>query len=377
MSESLHIALLGAGQLGGAFALALRAANPDIHITAYDPAPNASAQLVALGGATSVADSAAMAVKNCDVVVFATPVRSFRALAEEIKTSLNPATIVTDLGSVKGSMLPVIAALPNIRVVPAHPIAGSEKSGTAAARADLFRDKLCILTPDASTDAAALEIIETLWHLVGADVLQMPIPVHDQIYAMMSHLPHAVAFIAASYFHRIGVQVHPGDETLLQFLRISRSNPRMWSDIFIENREALLPALTTFTAILRHFSTELRSGKAGNYANEIDLAKRYLPRILASSLISSISVMEQQSDMQLRPFGGAGMRDIAAPAAIDPQTAMEEISEVAHAMANVIDAIIPAFTELEQLIGAEDEPALLALVSRMVSDAHQLVEVRQ
>ena len=377
MSKSLHIALLGAGQLGGAFALALRAANPHMHITAYDPAPNAAAQLLALGGATSIADSAPAAVQHCDVVVFAAPVRSFRALAEGIKSSIKPGTIVTDLGSVKCSMLHVIATLPNARVVPGHPIAGSEKSGSASARADLFRDKLCILTPDESTDAAALEIVETLWHLAGTDVLQMPIAVHDQIYAMMSHLPHAVAFVAASYFHRIGITVFAEDEILQKFLRISRSNPRMWSDIFIENREALLPVLTTFTAILRHFATELRSGAAGESVNEIDLAKRYLPRILAASLISSVSVMEQQSDMQLRPFGGAGMRDIAAPAADDPQTAMEEISKVAQAMANVIDAIIPDFTELEKLIGAEDEPDVLALVSRMVSDAHQLIETRQ
>jgi cyclohexadieny/prephenate dehydrogenase len=377
MNESLKIALLGAGQLGGAFALALRAANPDIRITAYDPVPNAATQLLALGGVTSIADSATDAAKNCDVVVLAAPVRSFRALAEEIKIAMSPGTIITDLGSVKCSMLPVITALPHARVVPGHPIAGSEKSGSASARADLFRDKLCILTPDDATDPAALEIVETLWHLVGADVLHMPIAVHDQIYAMMSHLPHAVAFVAASYFHRIGVQVQADDKTLHQFLRISRSNPRMWSDIFLENREALLPALTTFTAILRHFVTELRSGAAGESVNEIDLAKRYLPRILAASLISSVSVMEQQSDMQLRPFGGAGMRDIAAPAADAPEAAMEEISKVAHAMAKVIEAIIPAFTELEKLIGAEDEPALLALVSHMVSDAHQLVEVRQ
>lgn len=382
MTNHLHIALLGAGQLGGSWALALRGANPEIRITAYDPVPTNAAQLLAMDGATEVAASAADAVRDADVVVFAAPVRSFRALATDIKSSLKNGAVVTDLGSVKCSMIPVITALPNARVVPGHPIAGSEKSGTAAARGDLFRDKLCVLTPAENADADAVEIVQTLWHLAGADVLHMPIAVHDQVYAMMSHLPHLVAFVAAAFFYDQGITIEKGDEILQKFLRISRSNPRMWSDIFLENREALLPALGTFTAILRHFVTELRSPtqseeRESKAVDPTQLAKKYLPRILASSLISAVSVMEQQSGMELRPFGGAGMRDIAAPAADDPASAMEEISNVARPMAEVIEAILPRFTEIEKLIGAEDEPELLRSISQMVADAKALVEVRQ
>jgi len=378
MSESLHIALLGAGQLGSAFALALRASDPAIRVTAYDPVPAHAAHLLESGGATATASSAHEAVADCDLVIFAAPVRSFRRLAEEIKPALRDGTIITDLGSVKASMLAVIEQLPNARVVPAHPIAGSEKSGPAAARADLFKGKLCIITPNDATDKQAIEIVETLWHLAGADVLPMPIAVHDHIYAAMSHLPHLVAFVAADYFHNLGVHVTPDDAVLQRFLRISRSNPRMWSDIFLENREALLPALGTFTAILRHVAGELRSGKEDSKTlTTAEIAKAYVPRMLASCLISTVSTMEQQLDMSLKPFGAGGMRDIAAPAADDPEHAMEEISTVARAVADVIDVVLAKFNTLAQAIGAEDEPAMLYAITKMVANAHEIVEVRQ
>lgn len=377
MSDGLHIALLGAGQLGGSFALALRTADPSIRITAYDPVASHAQLLVDLGAASGVAATAPEAVAAADMVVFAAPVRAFRALAETIAPALRAGTIVTDLGSVKTSMQPLAALLPTARIVPGHPIAGSEKSGPNVSRADLFKGKLAILTPLDGSDADAVQAVETLWHLAGADVLQMPVEVHDHIYAYMSHLPHLVAFVAASYFHGIGARMEAGEATLQRFLRISRSNPRMWTDIFLENREALLPALATYIAVLGHFASELRAGEVKEVADKLPLAKAHLPRILAASLISSVSLYEQQSGMQLRPFGAGGMRDIAAPAAESPEAATQQISDHATAMADLLDAIIPRFVELETLVGAEDEPALFASVSQMVRDAETLNAPRQ
>jgi prephenate dehydrogenase len=378
MSDQLHIALIGAGQLGGSFALALRAADPSIRITAFDTNAAHASTLVDIGGANATAPTIAEAVSAADMVVLAAPVRAFRALAETMAPSLKPGTIVTDLGSVKCSMEPLPALLPHARVVPGHPIAGGEKAGVAVARADLFRGKLAVLTPLAGSDEEAVAAVETLWHLVGADVLQMPVPVHDHIYAYVSHLPHLVAFVAASFLHRQGVRVEASDATLQRFIRISRSNPRMWTDIFLENREALLPALAAYIAVLKHFADELRSGTSKNDANKTAIAKTQLPRILAASLISAVSLYEQQADLSLRPFGAGGMRDIAAPAAEDPQaSALQEISDQAGIMATLIDEAVVEFTALEALIGAEDEAALFERIVQQVKDAESLIAPRQ
>jgi prephenate dehydrogenase len=373
----MRIALLGAGHIGGSLALALKEGGGDVHITAFDTAPSHGETLLTRGAIDHVAATAVEAVRDADLVVFATPLRSYRALAESIAPALAPGVVITDIGSVKTSMRAVRALLPGARIVPGHPIAGSEKSGPDAASGELFQNRLCILTPDASTDAGALQIVETLWHLTGADVLHMPVEVHDQIYAYVSHLPHFIAFVAASYFHGIGVKLLPGDAVLQQFLRISRSNARMWSDVALENREALLPALATYIALLEHFATELRAGEKPAVPPEpLAIAKALLPRILAASLISSVSLYEKQSDMNLRPFGAGGMRDVVAPAAHAPEEDMEAISNAAPATADHIDAILPRFRALEKLIGAEDADALFTTVSTMVADAHALATPR-
>ena len=381
----MKLALLGAGQLGGSFALALRAAPADgfgaeadvsLTITAYDPITAHAEQLLARGAVDALAVTATDAVRGAEIVVIAAPLGSYRTLAGEIAPALTQGAIVMDMGSVKGGVAPLAALLPMARLVPAHPISGSEKSGPEAARAELFKDRLCILTPDDTTDAQAREIVQTLWHAVGADVIEMPAAVHDQIYAYVSHLPHFIAFVAAEYFHALGVKVLPEDAILQQFLRISRSNARMWADIALANREQLLPVLGTYTALLQHFATELRAGEKVEVADSVAVAKAFLPRILAASLISCVSLHEQQSGTKLRPFGAGGMRDIVAPAAHAPEADMEAISQVAHALADHLDAVIVLFKALEQRIGAEDAAGLLAQIERMVADAHALVEVR-
>lgn len=377
MSGRMRIALLGAGQLGGAFALALRTG--DVHITAYDLAPAHAEILRNMGAADAVAGSVADAVRDADIVILATPVRSFRALAEAMKQALKPGAIVTDLGSVKGGMAALAAQLPAARVVPAHPIAGSEKSGPHAARGDVFQGKLCILTPAPGTDAQAIAAVETLWHIAGADILHMPAELHDQIYAYVSHLPHYIAFVSAQHYFDIGARLDANDTLLAQFLRIARSSPRMWTDIALENRAALLPALATYIAVLEHFAAELRMGDAAANAgpSATDAAKNLLPRLLASSLISSLSLMEKQSGMHLREFSGGGMRDIVAPAMTPPEADMEAISQASNIMAEQLDAMVARLRTLENAIGADDEPAVLALLTRCAECAAMLATGRQ
>lgn len=375
MSERLAIALIGAGQLGGSFALALREGGAEVHITAYDALTENAHTLHQRGAVDAVATNVTDAVKNADIVVLASPLRTYPKLAEQITGALAPHAIVTDLGSVKRSMQHL--GLPAARVVPGHPIAGGEKSGPAVARGDLFKGKLVILTPGDATDAEALRSIETLWHATGAEVLAMPTDVHDQIYAYVSHLPHYIAFAAAEQLFTLGGRIEADDTTLQQFLRISRSNPRMWTDIALENREALLPALATNIAVLDHFAGELRAGEPGEAGDKTQLAKTLLPRILAGSLISSVSLYEQQSGMNLRAFGAGGLRDIVAPAATTPEGDMEAISHQASAIADLVDQSIALLRRIESLIGAEDETALFQLLSDHIQHAHALVTPRQ
>jgi prephenate dehydrogenase len=376
VSDTLRIALLGAGQLGGSFILGLRENGADIYVTAYDPATHHAQELKDRGAVDEVCTTPAEAAKGADMVLLAAPLRTYRMLASNIATVIEDGTIITDLGSVKGSMAMLAPYLSKAHLVPAHPIAGSEKSGPTAARADLFQNRLVILTPDEATDEDAFRAVESLWNLVGSDVIAMPHQVHDQIYAYVSHLPHYIAFIAASYFHALGVMVGTDEAMLQQFLRISRSNPRMWTDVALENREALLPVLATYIALLEHFATELRAGEPTENGDTVLLAKTLLPRVLAASLISSVSLYEQQSNSNLRPFGAGGMRDIVAPAAVTPESDTEMMSDHARQMADIIDGVIPRFRELERLIGAEDEPKLYETISQMVEDAHALVTQR-
>ncbi len=376
MSERLHIALLGAGQLGGSFILALREQDAALFVTAYDPATAHSTALKDRGAVDVVCTTPEEAAKDADMVLLAAPLGTYRALAAAIAPVIANGTIVTDLGSVKGSMAAVAQALPTAHIIPAHPIAGSEKSGPAAARGDLFRGKLCILTPDSDTDEQAFRAVEALWEMAGADVIAMPHEVHDQIYAHVSHLPHYIAFVAAQYFHACGIRIGADEAMLQQFLRIARSNPRMWTDIALENRSALLPALGTYIALLDHFVSELRAGEPSDAVADVaQLAKTLLPRVLASCLISGVSLYEQQSATNLRPFGAGGMRDIVAPAALTPEADTEAMSHNAVAMANIIEGIIPRFRALESLIGAEDAPALYASISAMVDDAHAIMSI--
>ena len=372
----MKIALLGAGQLGGSFAMALKEGMHDLVIKAYDPVTAHAEFLLKSGVVDAITTSPAEAVRGAELVLLASPLGTYRPLAEAIAPALAPGTIVMDLGSVKAPMLTLAALLPQARLIPAHPICGSERSGPQVARADLFRGRLCILTPEPETDPAAFGIAQTLWQATGADVIEMPVPVHDQIYAYVSHLPHIIAFVAASYFHRLGVTVTADDTMLHQFLRISRSNPLMWRDIALANREQLLPVLATYIAVLEHFATELRGGERTQTNDGASVAKAYLPRILAASLISNVSLHEKQSGMNLRPFGAGGMRDIVAPAAHAPEGDMEAISAVSHALADHLDAIIVDFRRLETGIGAEDAAALLAELAQMVNEAHMLVSLR-
>lgn len=368
-----HLALIGLGQLGGSIAIAAKEALPEMHIRGFDAVTAHGEYLLARGLIDTHAASIVDAVQGADMVLLACPLRSYDEVAAAMQTHLLPHTIVTDIGSVKCTMQRVAAALPHHAIVPGHPIAGGEKTGPHVAREGLFAGKLQVLTPLPQTTPEAMESVAQFWEALGATIMEMPVEVHDQIYAHVSHLPHAVAFVAAHYFALANITLTHEDATLQQFLRIGRSGARMWCDVFLENHLALLPPLATLIALLEHFVKELTSNSEPTQAvADTAVLKTHLPRILAGSLISTVSLYEQQAGFDVRRFAAGGLRDVAAPAATAPEDALAEMSAHAAFLAEHTAAIIPHFRTLEARIGAQDSGGLYALLETMRLSAEAL-----
>ena len=192
-------------------------------------------------------------VAGADLVVIAVPVRATVAVLQEVKPVLAPGAVLTDVGSTKGSFVQAVSEVFGAwghRVIPGHPIAGSEKSGVRAARGDLFEGHKVILTPPEGADAHALERLSALWAACGATVLTMDVDRHDEVLAATSHLPHLIAFSL--------VDTLAGEDQNMEifryaaggfrdFTRIAASDPVMWHDIFLSNREAVLRVIDHFT----------------------------------------------------------------------------------------------------------------------------------
>jgi len=193
----MNLALIGVGLIGGSFARAVRAAGRVNRIVGFDTQPEALQRALELGVIDDIALSAAHAVANADLVMIATPVGGTRAVLREIAPHLRSAAIITDVGSTKTGVIEAARAeLAGAfeRFVPAHPIAGSERSGLEHSDSSLFRGTVCIITLSTDTDLNAVRQVESLWNDIGCTVEQMSSEEHDHIFAAVSHLPHLLAF---------------------------------------------------------------------------------------------------------------------------------------------------------------------------------------
>ncbi len=218
---------------------------------------------------------------DVDLIVLATPVETCAPLAARFRPHARPSTIVTDVGSVKASL---VAALERAwgdgagGVVGAHPIAGSEASGAAAAQADLFRDRLCVLTPTAKTPPSSLRLVRTLWEGVGARVEEMSAATHDAILARVSHLPHVLAYALVRAVadrradgRRLIDYVGTG---FLDVTRIAASPPEVWRDIALANRPAIAAALAEMRAALDELVALIDAGDAAGLERALAAAAR-------------------------------------------------------------------------------------------------------
>ncbi|MFK7829266.1 MAG: prephenate dehydrogenase [Congregibacter sp.] len=253
LPQAHAVGFAGLGLIGGSLALGLRESGFAASVTAWDRDPAVLEEGRSLGVIDVAVSSFAELLDAVDIVVIAVPTLACEALLLEALRSPGRARCVTDVASVKGPLCAAAACLPLAQralYVPGHPIAGSESSGVAAAQGGLFQSHRVILSPSADTKSEALALALAMWASVGADVQQMSVKEHDSILARTSHLPHVLAYALVDAL----AQSSSRDDIFRfaaggfrDFTRIASSNPEMWRDIAIANRDALLDAIDDFS----------------------------------------------------------------------------------------------------------------------------------
>jgi len=274
-------AVVGVGLIGGSLALAARQAGLFGRVTGV----GRGAANLATALARGIVDRTTHRLEDIgavDLVVLAAPVRTIPALAAQLAPHLRAGTVVTDVGSVKGSIVGELEKIlpASCPFVGAHPIAGSERSGAEVADADLFRGAPCVLTPTDHTDASALQRIEALWQGVGARVMRMSPAEHDRALAWTSHLVHAIAY---SLTHAIDATDPAAfacaGPSLRESTRVAASDPILWRDIFLANAPAVLEVMETFTTDLDGLKQAISSGDADEITRRLEAARRARERL--------------------------------------------------------------------------------------------------
>ena len=268
-----RVAIIGMGLIGSSLARAVGDAMPTVQLTVSDASAAVRERVAELGIADDVADNAGAAVVDADLVILCVPVGAMAEVAAEIGPELAPDTVVSDVGSVKESVLKVLgAALPGVHVIPAHPVAGTEKSGPDAGFASLFHGRWCIITPPPRADEVMVERLSEFWRRLGAKVDLMDAPHHDRVLAVTSHLPHLIAYSivgTASDLEQVTkaevIKYSAGG--FRDFTRIAASDPVMWRDVFLNNREAVLELLGRFTEDLVALQRAIRWGEGDTLEN--------------------------------------------------------------------------------------------------------------
>lgn len=275
-----QLGLIGCGLMGGSFALACKRAKLVKRVVGYSKSPSTTERARQLGVIDVAAPSALLAVSGADLVLVAVPVAASEATFKAIRHGVSPDTLVMDVGSTKGDVIE--AARRGLQTqfasfVPAHPIAGKEVAGVEHAEASLFDGREVILTPTKTTLRSNVQRATQLWAALGAQVLSMTPQEHDAAFAAVSHLPHMLAFAFIN-----GIAEQPDGARMLDrggpgfrdFSRIAASDPAVWRDILLANREQVLLQSQAFRKTLTHFEALLATGDAQSLEEAIDAARR-------------------------------------------------------------------------------------------------------
>jgi cyclohexadieny/prephenate dehydrogenase len=262
-----RLALIGVGLIGSSIARAAREQGVVRSIVATARSPQTRKRVTELGLADQVVETNAAAVEGADLVIVCIPVGACGAVAKEIGPHLAPGAIVSDVGSVKGSIVREMGPhIPKgVHFVPAHPVAGTEYSGPDAGFAELFVNRWCILTPPKGADAAAVRKLAEFWELLGANVETMDADHHDLVLAITSHLPHLIAYTIVGTADELSevtksevLQFSAGG--FRDFTRIAASDPTMWRDVFLANKDAVLEMLGRFNEDISSLTKAIRKG---------------------------------------------------------------------------------------------------------------------
>jgi len=262
-----RVAIIGTGLIGASLALALKRHGLTNHVIGCARTQETIDKALELGILDSGTTDITAAVNDADFIMLATPVGAFSDLAKAMAPHLKPGAIISDAGSVKQAVIDAVAPeLPaGVHFIPAHPIAGTEHSGPEAGFAELFEGRWCILTPPPGSDPAAIEKVTQMWRGIGMQIELMEAEHHDRVLAITSHLPHLIAYTIVGT--ATDLEAHTKSEVFKfaaggfrDFTRIAASDPVMWRDVFLNNREAVLDMLGRFTEDLSALQKAIRNG---------------------------------------------------------------------------------------------------------------------
>ncbi|MEO1774111.1 MAG: prephenate/arogenate dehydrogenase family protein [Pseudomonadota bacterium] len=296
-----RVALIGLGLIGSSIAHAARRASAAGHVAGHSRSAETRETAARLGFCDSIAPTAAAAVADADLVVVSVPVGASAAVAAEIAPHLAEGATITDVGSVKSSVIEAMAPhLPqHVHFVPGHPLAGTEHSGPEAGFAALFDNRWCILTPPEGVPRPAVDRLSAFWRALGANTTEMTPTHHDLVLAVTSHVPHAIAYTmvgVADDLARVtdSEVVEFSAAGFRDFTRIAASDPVMWRDVFLNNREATLDILGRFTEELFQVQRAIRTGDGP-----------FLEAYFARTRAIRRSILEAGQDVDAPDFGRA------------------------------------------------------------------------
>ena len=275
-----NLCIIGVGLIGGSLARALKRARVCGTITGFDREPDALERARALGVIDLGQRNLAEAVRSADVIVLAAPPGSVERLLRGVRPALTAEAVVTDVGSVKGSV--VEAARRTLgpafaRFVPGHPIAGTERSGVESSFAELFDGRLVILTPVQETEVRALSLVSQMWERAGAQVTNLSVDDHDRVLAATSHLPHMLAYALVDCLAGMDDRSEIfrfAAGGFADFTRIASSSPVMWRDVCLSNREQLLKAIDVFDTYVAGIRQAIASNDSARLEEIFSRAKR-------------------------------------------------------------------------------------------------------
>lgn len=273
------VTLVGVGLLGGSLGLALRKRALATEVCGYVRRDSSIAECIQAGAVHQATTNLAQAVTGADLIVLCTPLFQMTELALAMSEHVQSGALVTDVGSVKAALVAELEPIFGARratFIGSHPMAGSEKTGVSAARADLFQNAACAVTPTAASPGPKVEEVEALWHSVGGRVLRLPPQLHDELVSRSSHLPHVIAAQLAAFVLDPQLGAEQGKLCATGFrdtTRIASGSPEMWRDIVQMNRAHLLKALDQFSTNLNQVRTLLAQNDPAAIENFFRQAK--------------------------------------------------------------------------------------------------------